>query len=75
MYYDIGNHWKYGQPGEWIREFGHRCVKLDVKGFSRAKNEFVDITSENDDLPWDQVRRRLGDQLTGWAAAKSEAVT
>src|SRR5688572_22787782 len=22
MYYDIGNHWKYGQPGEWIRAFG-----------------------------------------------------
>ena len=38
MYYDIGNHWKYGQPGDWIREFGRRCVKLDVKGFSRAKH-------------------------------------
>ena len=35
MYYDIGNHWKYGQPAEWIRAFAHRCVKLDVKGFSR----------------------------------------
>ena len=34
MYYDIGNHWKYAQPGEWIRAFGHRCVKLDVKGFA-----------------------------------------
>ena len=45
MYYDIGNHWKYAQPGEWIRAFGHRCVKLDVKGFSRARNKFVDITS------------------------------
>ncbi|MGI6457813.1 MAG: sugar phosphate isomerase/epimerase family protein [bacterium] len=71
MYYDIGNHWKYGQPGEWIREFGHRCVKLDVKGFSRAKNEFVDITSENDDLPWDQVRQALEEiNFTGWATAE-----
>jgi hexulose-6-phosphate isomerase len=71
MYYDIGNHWKYGQPGEWIRTFGHRCVKLDVKGFSRAKNKFVDITSPDDDVPWDQVRKALDDiGFTGWATAE-----
>lgn len=71
MYYDIGNHWKYGQPGEWIRAFGHRCVKLDVKGFSRAKNKFVDITSPEDDLPWDQVRKALADiGYAGWATAE-----
>jgi len=71
MYYDIGNHWKYGQPGEWIRAFGYRCVKLDVKGFSRAKNKFVDIASPDDDLPWDQVRRALADiGFTGWATAE-----
>jgi hexulose-6-phosphate isomerase len=71
MYYDIGNHWKYAQPGEWIRAFGHRCVKLDVKGFSRAKNKFVDITSADDDVPWEQVRRALEDiHFTGWATAE-----
>ncbi|MBZ0256916.1 sugar phosphate isomerase/epimerase, partial [bacterium] len=71
MYYDIGNHWKYGQPGEWIRSFGHRCAKLDIKGFSRAKNKFVDIVSEDDDLPWDQVRLALKDiGYTGWATAE-----
>jgi L-ribulose-5-phosphate 3-epimerase len=71
MYYDIGNHWKYGPPGEWIRDFGYRCVKLDVKGFSRAKNKFVDITSEEDDLPWDQVRKALADiEFTGWSTAE-----
>lgn len=71
MYYDLGNHWKYAQPGEWIRAFGHRCVKLDVKGFSRAKNKFVDITSEEDDLPWDQVRKALEDiGFVGWATAE-----
>nr|MCU0718840.1 sugar phosphate isomerase/epimerase [Pirellula sp.] len=48
MYYDIGNHWKYGQPRAWLNAFGRRAVKLDVKGFSRAKNKFVDITSEED---------------------------
>lgn len=71
MYYDLGNHWKYGQPGDWIRAFGHRCVKLDVKGFSRAKNKWVDITSEEDDLPWDQVRKALDDiGFAGWATAE-----
>lgn len=71
MYYDVGNHWKYGQPGEWIRSFGHRCVKLDVKGFSRKHNEFVDITSERDDVPWDLVRQALADiGFAGWATAE-----
>ncbi len=69
MYYDIGNHWKYGQPGDWIREFGYRCVKLDVKGFSRAASKFTDIGEG--DLPWDQVRKALDDiGFTGWATAE-----
>jgi len=69
MYYDIGNHWKYGQPQEWIRGFGHRCVKLDVKGFSRAKDEFVDIG--DGDLPWKQVQKALSDiGFAGWATAE-----
>jgi len=69
MYYDIGNHWKYGQPGDWIRAFGYRCVKLDVKGFSRAENKFTEITEG--DLPWDQVRKALDDiGFAGWATAE-----
>jgi L-ribulose-5-phosphate 3-epimerase len=71
MYYDIGNHWKYGQPGDWIRKFGRRAVKLDIKGFSRAKDKFVDITSPDDDLPWDKVREALTEiGFTGWATAE-----
>lgn len=69
MYYDIGNHWKYGQPGDWIREFGYRCVKLDVKGFSRAQNKFTDIGEG--DLPWDQVRKALDEiGFAGWTTAE-----
>ncbi|MCS6777179.1 MAG: sugar phosphate isomerase/epimerase family protein [Chloroherpetonaceae bacterium] len=71
MYYDLGNHWKYGQPGEWVRAFGYRCVKLDVKGFSRKADKFVDITAEEDDLPWADVRRALEEiHFTGWATAE-----
>ncbi len=71
MYYDIGNHWKYGHPDEWIRTFGHRCVKLDVKGFSREQDKFVDITSPDDDLPWEKVRKALDEiGFAGWATAE-----
>jgi hexulose-6-phosphate isomerase len=46
-------------------------VKLDVKGFSRAKNKFVDITSPEDDVPWDQVRMGLDDiGWSGWTTAE-----
>lgn len=69
MYYDIGNHWKYGQPGDWIRAFGPRCVKLDVKGYSRAQQKFTDITAG--DLPWDQVRQALDEiGFQGWSTAE-----
>jgi len=69
MYYDIGNHWKYGQPREWLRAFGYRCVKLDVKGFSRAQDKFTDIGEG--DLPWDEVRKGLDDiGFTGWTTAE-----
>ena len=71
MYYDIGNHWKYGQPRDWIHAFGHRCVKLDIKGFSRKKNTFVEITSADDDVPWGEVRQALADiGFAGWATAE-----
>ena len=51
--------------------FGARAVKFDVKGFSRAKNSFVDITSPDDDLPWDQVRKAMAEtNWTGWTTAE-----
>ena len=71
MYYDIGNHWKYGQPRAWLNAFGRRAVKLDIKGFSRAKNKFVDITSADDDLPWGEVQLGLKEiGFTGWTTAE-----
>jgi hexulose-6-phosphate isomerase len=46
-------------------------VKLDIKGFSRAKDKFVDITSADDDVPWDQVRQGLDDiNWSGWTTAE-----
>ena len=69
QYYDIGNHWKYGQPGEWIREFGHRCVKLDVKGFHRQNDAWAKIG--DGDIDFDDVCRALREiKFRGWCAAE-----
>lgn len=69
MQFDIGNHWKYGDPAAWIRQLGRRVVKLDIKGFSREANNWRDITE--DDLPWADVRKALDDiNFYGWVAAE-----
>lgn len=69
MQFDIGNHWKYGDPAQWIRDLGKRIVKLDVKGFSRAENKFTKIGEG--DIRWNEVRQALADiQYTGWVAAE-----
>jgi hexulose-6-phosphate isomerase len=69
MQFDIGNHWKYGSMGDWIRSLGHRIVKLDLKGFSRAENKFTKIGEG--DIDWADVRRALAEiQYKGWAAAE-----
>ena len=69
MQFDIGNHWKYGSMGDWIRTLGKRIVKLDLKGFSRKEDKFKKIGEG--DLDWADVRRALAEiQYTGWAAAE-----
>ncbi len=69
MQFDIGNHWKYGSMGDWIRQLGRRIVKLDLKGFSRAEDKFKNITEG--DLDWADVRKALLEiNYTGWAAAE-----
>ncbi len=69
MYHDIGNHWKYGNPGDWIETFGRRAVKFDMKGYSRARNAWADIGKG--DLPWGDVRKALEKiGFTGWFTAE-----
>jgi len=69
MQFDIGNHWKYGSMGDWIRELGPRIVKLDLKGFSRKEDKFTKIGEG--DLDWADVRKALAEiKYTGWAAAE-----
>ncbi len=69
MQFDIGNHWKYGDCGSWIRALGKRIVKLDVKGYSRAKQDWAKLGS--DDIDWADVRAALAEiGFHGWAAAE-----
>jgi hexulose-6-phosphate isomerase len=69
MQFDVGNHWKYGSMGDWIRALGKRIVKLDIKGFSRKTNSFTKIGEG--DVDWEDVRRALVEiNYTGWAAAE-----
>lgn len=67
--FDIGNHWKYGDPAEWIRTLGPRIKKLDIKGFSRANDTFTKITAG--DIDWPSVKSALREiKFTGWLAAE-----
>ncbi|MCG8653537.1 MAG: sugar phosphate isomerase/epimerase [Pirellulales bacterium] len=67
--FDIGNHWKYGDPAGWIRTLDKRIKKLDIKGFSRQENKFTKITEG--DIDWPSVEQALRDiKFTGWLAAE-----
>ena len=69
MQFDIGNHWKYGSMGDWIRALGKRVIKLDVKGFSRKDNKFTNIGEG--DLDFADVRKALTEiKFNGWCAAE-----
>ena len=69
MQFDIGNHWKYGKTGDWIRRLGRRIVKLDAKGFSRKQDKFTKIGEG--DVDWSDVRRALQEiNFYGWCAAE-----
>ena len=69
MHFDIGNHWKYGGMGDWIRALGKRVLKLDVKGFSRAEGKFTPIGEGDIDYP--DVRKALCEiNYHGWLAAE-----
>ncbi len=69
MQFDIGNHWKYGATGDWIRTLGKRIIKLDVKGFSRRQDRFTKIGAG--DLDFEDVRKALTEiNFHGWCAAE-----
>ena len=55
--------------GDWIRALGHRVVKLDLKGYSRAASGWSKIGEG--DIDWPDVCKALVEiNYYGWAAAE-----
>lgn len=69
MQFDIGNHWKYGSMGDWIRQLGRRVYKLDIKGYHRAEDKWARISEG--DIDYADVRKALREiNFYGWCAAE-----
>lgn len=69
MQFDIGNHWKYGSMGDWIRQLGKRVFKLDIKGYNRAEDMWARISEG--DIDYVDVRKALKEiNFYGWCAAE-----
>lgn len=69
MQFDIGNHWKYGSMGDWIRQLGRRVFKLDIKGYHRADDKWARISEG--DIDYADVRKALKEiNFYGWCAAE-----
>jgi hexulose-6-phosphate isomerase len=69
VYFDLGNHVKYGPTEEWVRVLGDRIVKCHVKDFRLNPDghggDFVDIRDGSVD--WPVVRQALDDVgYDGW---------
>jgi len=80
-YLDVGNLVRYGWPEHWARTLGERVLKLDVKGYSRKKENETgpwsgfDVEIGDDDCDWPKVMAALdevgyGADGGGWASAE-----
>ncbi len=68
-YLDIGNMVKFGWPTHWIHALGERILKVDVKGYSRAKGFRVGILEG--DCGWKEVVPALETVgYRGWLTAE-----
>ncbi len=57
-YFDIGNILRYGWPEQWIEILGKRIMKLDVKEYSRKK--------QNDEGLWKGFEVEIGEGDNNW---------
>ncbi len=76
-YFDVGNVVRYGWPEHWIETLGERIIKLDVKEYSRAKqqNEGIwkgfEVELMQGDCNWPAVNKALEKiGYEGWASAE-----
>lgn len=76
-YFDVGNILRYGWPEQWIEALGPRILKLDIKEFSRKKQEEeglwkgFDVKIGEGDCNWPEVNKALEKiGYEGWASAE-----
>lgn len=77
-YFDIGNIVRYGWPEHWVEVLGHRIMKLDVKEYSRKKQQDegiwkgFDVEIGEGDIDWPAVVSALekADYKGGWVSAE-----
>jgi len=76
-YFDVGNVLRYGWPEQWIATLGKRIMKLDIKEFSRQKqndeglSKGFDVELLEGDCDWPAVMAALRDiKYTGWGTAE-----
>ncbi|MEM9831842.1 MAG: sugar phosphate isomerase/epimerase family protein [Bacteroidota bacterium] len=76
-YFDVGNIVRYGWPEHWIEALGDRIMKLDIKEYSRKKQQDegiwkgFDVELMEGDCNWPEVNKAL-DKIgyEGWASAE-----
>jgi len=76
-YFDVGNVLRYGWPEQWIATLGKRILKVDIKEYSRKKQDEeglrkgFDVELLEGDCDWPAVISALRDvQYSGWATAE-----
>ena len=76
-YFDVGNILRYGWPEHWIETLGKRIMKIDIKEFSRKKQQDeglwkgFDVELMEGDCNWPAVNKALSKiGYSGWASAE-----
>ncbi|MCG8311541.1 MAG: sugar phosphate isomerase/epimerase [Cytophagales bacterium] len=77
-YFDVGNIVRYGWPEQWIKILGHRIIKLDIKEYSRKKQQDegiwkgFDVKLNEGDCNWPVVMDALEEigYSGGWGSAE-----
>ncbi|MEQ9440877.1 MAG: TIM barrel protein [Cyclobacteriaceae bacterium] len=76
-YFDVGNIVRYGWPEHWIEALGDRIMKLDIKEYSRKKQQEegiwkgFEVELMEGDCNWPEVNKALAKiGYEGWASAE-----
>ena len=76
-YLDVGNLVRYAWPQHWVEALGPRIMKIDVKGYSRKKQneeglwKGFQVEIGDDDCDWPAVTKALTEQgFSGWFTAE-----